>query len=60
MYPKIRSRWAIEDRGVEETIYSKAKREVLVDEGALSYEEEGFMEGYEEDFLDSAEDELLI
>jgi hypothetical protein len=57
MYPKIRSKWSSND---SETIYSQKKREILVDDGALSYEEAGFMEGYEEDFIDSYEEELLI
>ena len=52
----------------EETIYSRKKRETLVEEGALRYEEDGFMEGYEEElefteeegFLEAYEEELFM
>ncbi len=40
----------------KENIYSKEIREDLVDEDALHYEEDGFMEGYgEEEFVDDLE-----
>lgn len=32
----------------EENIYSEAARELLLEDGELSPEEEGFMKGYEE------------
>lgn len=40
----------------KENIYSREIREALVDEDALHYEEDGFMEGYgEEEFVDDLE-----
>ena len=75
MDTNIKTRWsqATEDADEElDTIYSKKKREILVDEGSLRYEEDGFMEGYEEewedeldftdedDFLELLEEELLL
>ncbi len=40
----------------KENIYAKDIREALVDEDALHYEEDGFMEGYgEEEFVDDLE-----
>ncbi len=40
----------------KENIYSKEIRETLVDEDALHYEEDGFMEGYgDEEFIDDLE-----
>ena len=32
----------------DESFYAKKKRASLIEEGALSYEEDGFMKGYEE------------
>lgn len=60
------SRW--ESNSDEETIYSKKKREALLDEEGIKSEEDGFMEGYgeeldfteEEDFLDAYEEELFL
>ncbi|MCH8004574.1 MAG: hypothetical protein IH934_08160 [Nanoarchaeota archaeon] len=40
----------------EESFYSKRIRALLVEDGALSYEEEGFMEGYEEGIPQEEED----
>ncbi|MFH1276345.1 MAG: hypothetical protein ABIH82_04505 [Candidatus Woesearchaeota archaeon] len=65
MYMKNRK---CEHSSYEESIYSKKKREILVDEGAINYEEEGFMEGYEndleftdeDDFLEAYENELFM
>jgi hypothetical protein len=60
MYPRIRTKWGSFPETEEiNTIYSKKKREVLVDEGALSYEEAGFMEGYEEELDFTDEDHFL-
>lgn len=40
----------------KENIYSKEVRETLLDEDALNYEEDGFMQGYgEEEFVDDLE-----
>ena len=38
------------EKSREEGFYSKVTRQSLVEEGALSSEEEGFMNGYEEAF----------
>ena len=35
--------------GFEEDFYSKARREVLLEEEEITNEEEGFMKGYEEE-----------
>ena len=60
MYPRIRTKWGnFSSQEEVDTIYSKKKREILVDEGALSYEEEGFMKGYQEELDFTEEDELL-
>jgi len=40
----------------EELVYSRQNRAKLIDEDQLSNEEEGFMEGYDEDTLDEEED----
>jgi hypothetical protein len=34
--------------GLDESFYAKKKRAILVEEGAISYEEDGFMRGYED------------
>lgn len=75
MYPKMKTRWSQATEDFDEdlgTIYSSKKREILVDEGGLRYEEDGFMKGYEEewgeeldftdedDFLELLEEELLM
>ncbi|MBI2665722.1 hypothetical protein HYX12_03820 [Candidatus Woesearchaeota archaeon] len=59
----------------DETIYSRQKREILVEEDVLRHEEDGIMQGYEEglsfvedeidftdeeDFLESYEEELIV
>lgn len=56
MYPKkkIKEEDTLEE---DESIYDKDARERRVEEGGLSNEEDGFMLGYEEDFLDNFEDE---
>ena len=46
MYPH----WKDSQEGADESFYSKRIRALLVEEDALRYEEEGFMQGYEEDF----------
>ena len=48
MYPKqIKKRYSYGDI-VAESFYSKQRRELLVDDGELSNEEDGFMKGYNE------------
>ena len=52
MYPKFKTRAKARKRSyphLEEGFYSKKARERLVEEDALSNEEAGFMQGYEED-----------
>ncbi|PIN75131.1 hypothetical protein COV17_04235 [Candidatus Woesearchaeota archaeon CG10_big_fil_rev_8_21_14_0_10_36_11] len=39
----------------DNSFYSKKKRELLVEEDALNYEEDGFMEGYEADYVENNE-----
>jgi hypothetical protein len=52
MYPK--NKWKeVTDEG---SIYSRVSRIRLVDEDALSIEEAGFMEGYEEGLQDVVDD----
>jgi hypothetical protein len=34
------------DEDIDESVYSKKNRAKLVEDGEMSYEEEGFMEGY--------------
>ncbi len=41
----------------EDSFYSKSKREKLVDSGALNNEEDGFMQGYEEDSYEFDEED---
>lgn len=56
MYPKKKLKE--EDfLGKDEGIYAEEARKRLVEDGALSNEEDGFMLGYEEEFLDNFEDE---
>ncbi|MBI2151642.1 hypothetical protein HYU21_02865 [Candidatus Woesearchaeota archaeon] len=52
----------------EETIYSRKKREILMDEEGLTNAEDGFMNGYEnslcimdeDDFLDFEDEEQMV
>ena len=54
MYPKtIRNRKRLGFPQIERGFYSKKTRERLVEEGAMSNEEAGFMQGYEELFEES-------
>ena len=46
MYKKI---WFKSSRAVADSFYSKTGREMLLEEDALSNEEDGFMLGYEEE-----------
>ncbi len=47
----IMSKVEMERPTYEEHFYERDIREKLLEEDELSYEEEGFMEGYEEDFV---------
>jgi hypothetical protein len=50
--------WAEESEEIMESFYSKKKRDMLVEQGALTAEEDGFMQGYEdEDHYDELEDD---
>jgi hypothetical protein len=54
MFPKEK---LVGDSPKEESFYSKSKREKLVEEGALNSEEDGFMQGYEEDSYEFDDEE---
>ncbi|MBS3123168.1 hypothetical protein J4437_00895 [Candidatus Woesearchaeota archaeon] len=43
----------------EETIYSRKKREILMDEEGLTSAEDGFMDGYENSLSFMDEDDFL-
>lgn len=55
----MNSKKKIRDEDVFEdvSVYAEEARQRLVEDGALSNEEDGFMLGYEEDFMDNFEDE---
>lgn len=61
MYPKMeqgRRRYVLPEE--EETFYSKKLREQLVEEEELNNAEDWFMEGYEQGFPESIEEEDML
>ncbi len=62
MYPKMESerrRYTLPEEE-EETFYSKRSREKLVEQEGLNNEEDWFMEGYEQGFPESIEEEDML
>jgi len=57
MYKK---KWFKSNKVVADSFYSRTGREMLLEEDALSYEEDGFMQGYEEDWINDAHPEEII
>ncbi len=53
MYPKVRESAFSEEE--EEHIHSKRAREKWVDDDILKHEDDGFMEGYEQEMIDEEE-----
>ena len=56
MYPQQQKKYFEEEE--EEDIYTKVARAKKVDDDALRYEEDGFMQGYEEGFDDLYNEDL--
>jgi hypothetical protein len=57
MYKKI---WFKSKRAIADSFYSKTGREMLLEEDALSNEEDGFMHGYQEEKIDTPEEDWVI
>ena len=56
MYKK---KWFRSERAVSNDFYTKTGREIRLDEGALSYEEDGFMQGYEDVAFEMPPEEIV-
>lgn len=60
MYQRTKKRalWGRNSSPIEESFYSKKTRERLVEEEALTNEEAGFMQGYEDLFEESLSEDF--